>query len=75
MGQLHKTYDLLLTPTLPRPPIAIGTFQNTAAEKRMLKLSDAVGGLKYLKGSKMIDDLTEKPPGYISYTVITSTTG
>jgi amidase len=75
MGQLHETYDLFLTPTLPRPPIAIGTFQNTASEERMLKLADTVGGLKYLKGSKLVDELAEKSLGYISYTVITNMTG
>ena len=75
MGQLHETYDLFLTPTLPRPPIAIGTFQNTASEERMLRIADTIGGLKYLKGSKMVDDLAEKSLGYISYTVITNMTG
>ena len=75
MGQLHEAYDVFLTPTLPRPPIAIGTFQNTATEERMLKLADAVSGLKYLKGSKMVDELAEKSLGYISYTVITNMTG
>lgn len=75
MGQLHETYDLFLTPTLPRPPIAIGTFQNKASEQRLMKLVDAVGGLKYLKGSRMIDDLAERSLGYISFTVITNMTG
>jgi len=75
MGQLHETYDLFLTPTLPRLPIEIGTFQNRASEERLLKLVDAVGGLKYLKGSRTIDDLAERSLGYISYTVITNMTG
>lgn len=75
MGQLHQTYDLFLTPTLPRPPIAIGAFQNTASEERVLKLADTVGGLKYLKGSRVVDDLAERSLGYISYTVITNMTG
>ena len=75
MGQLHETYDLFLTPTMPRPPIAIGTFQNTAAEERLLKVVDAVGGLKYLSRSKTVDDLAERSLSYISYTVITNMTG
>ena len=75
MGQLHETYDVFLTPTLPRPPIAIGTFQNKASEERLLKLVDAVGGLKYLNGTKVVNDLAEKSLGYISYTVITNMTG
>lgn len=75
MGQLHEKYDVLLTPTLPCPPIAIGTFQNSASEERLLKLVDAVGGLKYLNGTKIVNDLAEKSLGYISYTVITNMTG
>ncbi|MBC7570489.1 MAG: amidase, partial [Spirosoma sp.] len=57
------------------PPIAIGTFQNSASEERLLKLVDAVGGLKYLNGTKIVNDLAEKSLGYISYTVITNMTG
>lgn len=75
MGQLHETYDLFLTPTLPRPPIAIGTFQNKASEERLLKLVDSFGGLKYLNGSKTVNDLAERSLGYISFTVITNMTG
>ncbi|GAB3747322.1 amidase [Spirosoma pomorum] len=75
MWQLHETYDVFLTPTLPRPPIAIGTFQNKASEQRLLKLVDTVGGLKYLNGSKMVEELAERSLGYISFTVITNMTG
>jgi amidase len=75
MGQLHETYNVFLTPTLPRPPIVIGTFQNSASEQRLLKLVDTVGGLKYLNGSKMVEELAERSLGYISFTVITNMTG
>ena len=75
MGQLHETYDLFLTPTLPRPPIKIGTFQNKASEQKLLKLVDSVGGLKYLTRSKMVEELAERSLGYISFTVITNMTG
>ncbi|AUD04350.1 amidase [Spirosoma pollinicola] len=75
MGQLHETYDLFLTPTLPRPPIPIGTFQNTESEKRLLKLVDSLGGLKYMNGSKTVNDLAERSLGYISFAVITNMTG
>ncbi|GAB2514838.1 amidase [Spirosoma aerophilum] len=75
MGQLHETYDLFLTPTLPRSPITTGTYQNTASEQRLLKLVDSVGGLKYLKGSKTVNDLAERSLSYISFTVITNMTG
>jgi amidase len=75
MGQLHERYDLFLTPTLPRPPIEIGAFQNKSSEQRLLKLVDSLGGLKYLKNSKTVEDLAERSLGYISFTVITNMTG
>jgi amidase len=75
MGQFHETFDLFLTPTLPRPPIKIGAFQNSASEARTMKLVDAMRGLKYLKGTKLIAELAEKSLGYISYTVIANMTG
>ena len=75
MGQLHETYDLLLTPTMSRPPIRIGELQNTPTENRLMKLIDSVGGLKLLKGSKQIDQLAEKSFGYIPFTPIANMTG
>lgn len=75
MGQLHETYDLLLTPVLSRPPIRIGELQNTSAETRLMKLVDAVGGLKLLKGSQQIDQLAEKSFGYIPFPPIANMTG
>ncbi|WP_019989412.1 amidase [Rudanella lutea] len=75
MGLLHDRFDVVLTPTLPRPPIEIGLFQNTAAENRMIRLVDTLGGLKRLKGSKIMDELAEKSLGYISFTGIANMTG
>ncbi|MEZ0487474.1 amidase [Fibrella aquatica] len=75
MGQLHETYDLLLMPTLSRPPIRIGELQNTSSENQLMKVVDAVGGLKLLKGSKQIDQLAEKAFGYIPFPPIANMTG
>ncbi len=75
MGKLHETYAVFLTPTLPHPPIEIGTFQNKISEQRLLKLVDSIGGLKYLTGSKIVAELAERSLGYIAFTVITNMTG
>ena len=75
MGELHQTYDLLLMPTLSRPPIRIGELQNTSAENQLMKIVDAVGGLKFLKGGKQIDQLAEKAFGYIPFAPIANMTG
>ena len=75
MAELHDHYDVILTPTLPRPPLAIGEFQNKPAEDRILKILDRLGALKRLKGGKVMDQLAEKAFGYISFTGIANMTG
>jgi amidase len=75
MGTLHETYDLLLMPTLSRPPIRIGELQNSTAEAQLLKIVDTIGGLRFLKGGKQIEQLAEKSFGYIPYTPIANMTG
>jgi len=75
MAHLHEQYDVILTPTLPRPPLAIGEFQNKPAEDRMIKIMDSLGALKRLKGSKVMEQLAEKAFGYISFTGIANMTG
>lgn len=75
MGQLHERYDVFLTSTMGRPPIRIGELQPTTQEERLIKLVDTVNGLRFLKGSKVIDQLAEKSFGYIPYTPIANLTG
>nr|WP_148289430.1 amidase family protein [Fibrella aestuarina] len=75
MGKLHETYDLLLTPVMARPPIAIGELQNSASETQLLKMIDTVGGLRFMKGSRQIDQLAEKSFGYIPFTPVANMTG
>ncbi|GAA4448445.1 amidase [Nibrella saemangeumensis] len=75
MGHLHETYDVMLTPTLARPPIRIGELQPTAQEEKLIKLVDTLNGLRFLRNSKVIDQLAEKSFGYIPYTPIANMTG
>lgn len=75
MGQLHDRFDVILTPTLPRPPISVGEFQNKPSEDRLIKILDSLGALKRLKGSNVLDQLAERAFGYISFTGIANMTG
>ncbi len=75
MGQLHDQYDVILTPTLPRPPITIGEMQNKPSEDRLIKVLDTFGATKRLRGSKVLDQIAEKAFGYISFTGIANMTG
>jgi len=75
MAALHEQYDVFLTPTLSRPPIKIGEMQNTTQENFSLKILQKTGGYRFLKGSKIIDDLVERTFSYIPYTAIANMTG
>lgn len=75
MAALHEQYDVLLTPVLSRPPIKIGELQNTTQENISLKLLQKTGGYRFLKGSKIIDELIERTFSYIPFTAIANMTG
>ena len=75
MGDLHQKYDVLLTPTMARPPLKIGELQNSTAENAQIKLVDTLGLYGLVKGGKAIDQLAEKAFGYIPYTPIQNMTG
>lgn len=75
MAAFHEQYDLFLTPVLAKPPITIGELQNTTQENLSLKLLQKTGGYRFLKGSKIIDDLIERTFSYIPYTAIANMTG
>lgn len=77
MGVFHQKYDLLLTPTLSRPPIKTGELQNSAVEAQSLKL------LKKLKIErallpilpKIVEKIASKSFSYIPHTPIANMTG
>ncbi|MPR33068.1 amidase [Salmonirosea aquatica] len=75
MAALHQQYDVMLTPVLSRPPIKIGELQNTTQENISLKLLQKTGGYRFLKGSKIIDELVERTFSYIPFTPIANMTG
>ena len=75
MGDLHQKYDVLLTPTMARPPLKIGELQNSTAENAQIKLVDTLGLYGLVRGGKAIDQLAEKAFGYIPFTPIQNMTG
>ncbi len=75
MAAFHQQYDVFMTPVLARPPIEIGGLQNTTQENLSLKLLQKTGGYRFLKGSKIIDDLIERTFSYIPYTAIANMSG
>lgn len=69
----HEKYDLLLTPTLAKRPIAIGSLQPTAAEKRMITVVNTFGLGNAIKAT--ISSLADKIYDYMPWTPLANLTG
>jgi amidase len=75
IGRFFDKYDILLTPTLSRPPFKIGEIQPSAAE---LKLMDVVGRLnaeRLLEKAGIVKTLAGKSFDFIPYTPVFNVTG
>ena len=75
IGQFFTHYDLLLTPTLASPPIAIGSLQPSSAERTALKVIGALGLGGLLSSGRLLQDMVDKAFGFIPYTPIFNVTG
>ncbi len=73
IAQFHEQYDLLLTPTLARPPIGIGSLQPSAAEERILGIINALGLGSAVKAT--IDQLASRIYGYMPWTPFANLSG
>jgi amidase len=72
-GLFHQQYDLLLTPTVSKPPFTVGALQPSAAERRLVKFVNAFGLGSLLKAN--VGELAEKVFGYIPFTPFANLTG
>jgi len=73
MGLWHQKYDLLLTPTLSRPPIATGALQNSTFESVLVSVINTLGLGSVFKASLHL--FSDKIFGYIPYTPLANMTG
>ena len=69
----HEKYDLMLTPTLAKRPIAIGSLQPTATEKRMMAVVNTFGLGSAIKAT--ISSLADKIYDYMPWTPLANLTG
>lgn len=69
----YDRYDLLLTPTLAKRPIAIGSLRPSAAEKRMIAVVNTFGLGSAIKAT--ISSLADKIYDYIPWTPFANLTG
>lgn len=69
----HEKYDLLLTPTLAKRPIRIGTLRSTPSETRLLKFVNTLGLGGVVKTS--VAQLVDKIYDYMPWTPFANITG
>ena len=75
MGDFHKKYDLLLTPTLGMKPFKIGALQSNAAEETGLKIMNALGISTIVKYTGLIEKIATKTYSWLPYPPLANITG
>lgn len=73
IGIFHERYDLLLTPTLPCPPIRTGELQSTAAER---VATNVVNALRLRSAMRFtVDQIAQKIYAFLCWTPFANMTG
>lgn len=68
-------YDLLLTPTLAKPPVPIGSLQPSAAEKALIRVIGSFDGGWLLKALGIIKPLAAQTFEFMPWTAVFNVTG
>jgi amidase len=75
IGAFFTGVDLLLTPTLARPPFPVGALQPAPGERRLLGALTAVGSGRLLRAMDLLDQLAAKVFEAIPWTPVFNVTG
>lgn len=75
MGEFHKQYDMLLTPTLGMKPFKTGALQSSAAEETGLKIMNALGISTVVKYTGLIEKIATKTYSWLPYPPLANITG
>ena len=75
MGDFHRQYDLLLTPTLGTWSFKIGALQSSAAEESALKVLNSLGISTIVKYTGMIEKISSKLYNWLPYPPLANITG
>lgn len=75
IGQLMTRYDVIVTPTLGAPPVAVGALQPTAVEQIALKTLGRLGLGAALDAGGLLEQTIDKVFGFIAYTPLFNCTG
>jgi amidase len=75
LAPFFDTWDLLLTPTLAQPPVALGALDPSAAEQRLMAGINALGAGWLLKALNVVEPLAMKTFDFMPYTALFNVTG
>lgn len=75
VGSFFETYDLLLTPTLARPPVETGALQPTRAEELVVRAVGQLRGGRILRLLDVLETAASRVFDFIPYTPLFNITG
>jgi amidase len=75
VGRFFEPYDVLLTPTLSEPPVAIGALQPSGGELTMIKLIGWLDAGWLLKALGVIKPIAAQTFQFMPYTPVFNVTG
>jgi amidase len=75
LAAFHRTYDLLLTPTLGMRPFKIGAMNNPPLEENALRVLNALGISSVIRYTGMIEKIAEQTFSWIPYAPLANLTG
>jgi Asp-tRNA(Asn)/Glu-tRNA(Gln) amidotransferase A subunit family amidase len=75
LSAYHRTYDLLLTPTLSQPPIRIGSLDTPPAERIGARLALALHLGRLLPRLGIVDKAVRRNLAWVPYTQLANLTG
>ncbi len=75
IARFCEEYDVLLTPTLARPPVPTGSLQPTVAERRQVGIMSRLNAGWLMKALGIIKPLADKTFEFMPYTPVFNVTG
>src|SRR4029079_5752629 len=67
LAGFHETHDLFLTPTLAKPPLALGALPSPRARQRAARVVARTRAGKLLAVSGMLDQIIDENIGWVPY--------
>jgi amidase len=75
VGVFFADHDVLLTPTLARPPVPLGAIGPTASEKAQLRALGMIGSGRLIRAVGLIDQAAENALDFTPWTPVYNATG